>query len=86
MVDESDVVGSSFASSVFLGTRLRYTERLHDPTTWPDVVVSAYLPLDEPLEQAFELVAEYEIPGMTCVDLGCVPGWEPSVKIYRRNP
>jgi hypothetical protein len=86
IVDEDTLVGSRFASSVFLGNRLRYTERLRDPNTRLDVLVAAYLPLDPTLVEAYRLVARYEIAGMTCVGDGCAEGWEPTVWIYQRNP
>jgi hypothetical protein len=61
MVDDSTVVGTVSGASVFLGTRIRYIERLKadDP---PNVLLEAFGHMRPPLEEQYRLAREFQFP------------------------
>ena len=84
--DDSMVFGSRFASSVFLGNLLPYTENMADTRNRPDLLVAAYLPLGRAYAGEYTEIDRFEVDGMACFGDACVEGWEPAIRIYRRLP
>ncbi|MDX1394790.1 MAG: hypothetical protein R3195_10365 [Gemmatimonadota bacterium] len=86
LADDTVLVGSMFASSVFLGNSLPYTENMADIRNRPDLLVAAFLPLRPAYAEQYRLVERFVVDGMSCVGGACVEGWEPVIRIYRRVP